>query len=1047
VTTPAPTGDEAKLLDYLKRMTVDLREARRRLQELDDAAHEPIAVVGIGCAYPGGASSPEELWHLLDTGADAVGDFPADRGWDLDALYDPDPDTPGACYTRHGAFLPDAASFDAPLFGITPKEALTIDPQQRLLLEHSWEAVERAGLDPRTLHGTRTGVFVGVMYNDYGARLRPVPDGYEGYIGSGSAASVASGRISYSLGLQGPALTVDTACSSSLVALHLACQALRRGECTAALAGGVTVMATPTVFTEFARQRGLSPDGRCRSFSADADGTGWAEGVGMLYLERLSDAVRAGRPVLAVLRGSAVNQDGASNGLTAPHGPSQERVLRDALADARLTPHDVDAVEAHGTATTLGDPIEGHAIQTVYGAGRDPERPLYLGSLKSNIGHSQAAAGVGGVIKMILALRHGVLPKTLHAQRPTPHIDWTSAAVRLLQEPVAWPRTDRPRRAGVSSFGISGTNAHVIVEEAPQAAETPQTSEAPETIEAPEATFAVPLSAHTPKALRAQAARLHAHLTARPTLKTADLAHALVTSRTLFDHRAVLLAPDHDALLQGLARLARGAGAPHLVRGAPDPAATSPTAVLFSGQGSQRPGMGRDLYHRFPAFADALDTACAALDPHLELPLHDVLFGTAQPQDLINRTAYTQAGVFAVEVALYRLLQRFGVTPGFVAGHSIGELTAAHVAGVWTLTDAARLVAARGRLMQALPEGGAMLAVQASAAELQPLLTGREHEIALAAENGPASVVVSGDTGPVRQLDAHWREHGRRTKRLQVSHAFHSPHMDAMLDDFHRVAKELTYHRPQLPIVSHLTGETSPQALLTPEYWVRHVREPVRFATGVRRLTAHGVTTFIEAGPDSVLTPMVAECLDGAPGEAVALSRRDRPEPEAFLAALARLHVRGTPVDWSAQSDGLTPARTELPTYPFQRRRYWLDEVAPTAPRTARGPAPRTAEDEQDPDADRTWTDRLTAAAPGDRHALILACVLEAAAEVTGADTPDAVPLHTPLLDLGFTSLMAVDLRNKVTRATGVDLPPTVVYDHPTFEAIASHVHALMSTD
>ncbi|MEH0554900.1 type I polyketide synthase [Streptomyces sp. B21-101] len=1059
MTTAAPTGDEAKLLDYLKRMTVDLREARRRVQELDDAAHEPIAVVGIGCAYPGAVASPDDLWRLLDTGADAVGDFPTDRGWDLDALYDPHPDTPGTCYTRNGAFLPDAASFDAPLFGITPKEALTIDPQQRLLLEHSWEAVERAGLDPRTLHGSRTGVFVGVMYNDYGARLRPVPDGYEGYIGSGSAASVASGRISYSLGLQGPALTVDTACSSSLVALHLACQALRRGECTAALAGGVTVMATPTVFTEFARQRGLSADGRCRSFSADADGTGWAEGVGMLYLERLSDAVRAGRPVLAVLRGSAVNQDGASNGLTAPHGPSQERVIRDALADARLTPHDIDAVEAHGTATTLGDPIEGHAIQSVYGTGRDPQRPLYLGSLKSNIGHSQAAAGIGGVIKMVLALRHGVLPKTLHAERPTPHIDWTATPVRLLQEPVDWPRTDRPRRAGVSSFGISGTNAHVIVEEAPQATPpqaTPPQATAPQAT-APETTapgtatpataFAVPLSAHTPKALRAQAARLGAHLTARPGLATGDVAHALVTSRTLFDHRAVLVAPGRDALLQGLDKLARGTGAPHTVRGAPDPAAKSPCAVLFSGQGSQRPGMGRDLYQRFPAFADALDTACAALDPHLELPLHDVLFGTAQPQDLINRTAYTQAGVFAVEVALYRLLERFGVTPGFVAGHSIGELTAAHVAGVWTLPDAARLVAARGRLMQALPEGGAMLAVQATAAELQPLLAGREHEIALAAENGPASVVVSGDTAAVQELDTHWREHGRRTKRLQVSHAFHSPHMDAMLDDFHRVAKELTYHRPQLPIISHLTGETSPEALLTPEYWVRHVREPVRFATGVRRLTAHGVTTFVEAGPDSVLTPMVAECLDGAPGDAVALSRRDQREPEAFLAALARLHVRGAAVDWAAQHDGQTAARAELPTYPFQRRRYWLDEVTPATPRTAHGPAPQDPTTDQDPDGDETWAARLAAAAPADRHALILTCVVEAAAEVMGADSPDTVPLGTPLLDLGFTSLMAVDLRNKVTQATGVDLPPTVVYDHPTFEAIASHAHALMSTD
>ncbi|MFD5505919.1 type I polyketide synthase [Streptomyces sp. NPDC127061] len=1065
--TSETAGEEARLLDYLKRMTIDLREARRRIQELEDAPHEPIAIVGMGCSYPGGVRSPEDLWDLVAAGTDAIGDFPTDRGWDLDALYDPDPDTPGTCYTRKGGFLPDAASFDAGLFGITPKEALTIDPQQRLLLEHSWEAVERAGIDPRTLHGSRTGVFVGVMYNDYGARLRPVPDGFEGYIGSGSAASVASGRISYCFGLQGPALTVDTACSSSLVSLHLACQALRRGECTAALAGGVTVMATPTVFTEFARQRGLSPDGRCRSFSGDADGTGWAEGVGVLYLERLSDALRANRPVLAVIRGSAVNQDGASNGLTAPNGPSQERVIRDALADARLTAPDIDAVEAHGTGTTLGDPIEGQAIQAVYGTGRAPGKPLLLGSLKSNIGHSQAAAGVGGVIKTVMALRNGVLPRTLHAENPTPHIDWTDGTVQLLREPAAWPRTQRPRRAGISSFGISGTNAHVIVEEAPDRPTRETPAAAPDAPKAPRAlkdaphaertggtvTVAWPVHARTPKALREQGNRLGTHIGRHHGPTPVDVACGLATGRTPFEHRAVLIGADRDELLHSLDRLARGSGAPHLVRGAPDPLAKAPYAVLFSGQGSQRPRMGLDLHRRFPVFAEALDDACAALDPHLETPLRDVLF--ADPPDTagapgrgpLDRTACTQAGIFAVGVAQYRLLERFGITPEFVAGHSIGELVAAHVAGVWTLEDAARLVAARGRLMQALPEGGAMLAVQAAAAEVEPQLAGREHEIALAAENGPASVVISGDPEAVREIGEHWHERGRRTKQLKVSHAFHSPHMDGMLDVFHTVAKELTYHRPHLRIMSHLTGETATDDLLTPEYWVRHVREPVRFAAGVHRLAELGVGTFIEAGPDSVLTPMVTECLTGTKGEAIALARRDQDEPTAFLTAMARIHVRGGTVDWSAQCDGMTVHPADLPTYPFQRRRYWLDEVAPATPRPTRTPTAATEPRDEDEELVETAAARLAAAAPEDRHPLILAAVLEAAAEVMGLDTADDIDTRAQLLEQGFTSLMAVDLRNRVMAATGVHLPATVAYDHPTFEAIASHVHSLMNTE
>ncbi|WP_367127398.1 type I polyketide synthase [Saccharothrix sp. HUAS TT1] len=997
-------GEDAKLLDYLKRVTLELGAARQRLREVEDRLHEPIAIVGMSCAYPGGVESPDDLWRLVEAGGDAVSGFPADRGWDLDGLFDADPDREGACYTEEGGFLSGFAAFDAGLFGITPREALSIDPQQRLLLEHSWQAVERAGIDPRRLRGSRTGVFAGVMYNDYGSRLRPPPPGFEGYLGSGSAPSVASGRVSYSLGLRGPAITVDTACSSSLVALHLACAALRRDECSLALAGGVTVMATPGVFVEFARQRGLAPDGRCKSFSATADGAGWAEGVGLLLLERLSDARRAGRRVLAVIRGSAVNQDGASSGLTAPSGPAQERVILDALGDARLTPADVDAVEAHGTGTTLGDPIEARALQAVYG--RDRDRPLWLGTLKSNIGHAQAAAGVGGVIKSVQALRHGVLPRTLHVVEPTPHVDWAGSPVELLREPVGWPRSDRPRRVGVSSFGISGTNAHLIVEEA--APEEATTSGA-------DGVVALPVAGRTPKALREQATRLLAHLEANPDVPLADVAHTLATGRTAFEHRAVVLGDDRGQVLRGLEELAGGGSAPQVVRGAPDPGAKAPVAFLFSGQGSQRPGMGERLHRAFPAFAAAFDEVCAHLDPHLPAPLRE-----AVADDRVDRTEFAQPAVFAVGVATHRLLERFGVTPDFVGGHSIGELVAAHVAGVFSLADACRLVAARGRLMQAAPAGGAMLAVQASEDEVLPLLTGR---IDLAAVNGPSSVVVSGDADAVAAFGERWRERGRRTRRLVVSHAFHSSHMDPVLDAFRRVAEDVTYHQPELPVVA---GDVT-----SPDHWVRHVRQPVRFAAAVDRLRERGVRTFVEVGADSVLAPMVAECLGGTSAEVVATARRDRPDVLAALTALARLHVRGGAVDWSAASAGRT---VELPTYAFQRRVYWLDAVAP-----ARPAKPERPERPEEPAAG------LADVPEADRRAALLALLLDLAAEVMGLESAAEVPTGTPLPELGFTSLMAVDLRNKAARAVGVDLPAALVYDHPTFDAMASYLDSLVT--
>ncbi|WP_420822749.1 type I polyketide synthase [Streptomyces atratus] len=911
-----------KLRDYLQRATADLRQVKRRLREAEAREHEPIAIIGMSCRYPGGVTSADELWDLVATGRDGITTFPVNRGWDVDGLYDPEPATPGRTYAREGGFLHDADRFDADFFKISPKDARETDPQQRLLLETSWEALEHAGVDPLALKGSLTGVFAGVVYHDYAT------DG-----GTGGLASVASGRISYTLGLQGPAVTVDTACSSSLVALDWAVKSLRSGECTLALVGGVTVMATPTSFVGFSQERGLAPDGRCKSFAAAADGTGWGEGVGMLVVERLADARRNGHPVLAVVRGSAVNSDGASNGLTAPNGPAQQRLIRQALAAAQLTADQVDAVEAHGTGTTLGDPIEAQALLATYGQDRPADQPLYLGSVKSNIGHAQAAAGVGGVIKMVQAIRHGILPRTLHVDEPTPAVDWSTGNISLLTEPLPWPDRGRPRRAAVSAFGLSGTNAHVIIEEAP-AHKDDTAPAAPVAVTSP--LTPVPLSARTAHALRDQATRLLGHLNTPELQGTSvrDLGYSLATTRAALDHRAVLLAAGRDELVQGLTALAAGDEADSPVRSCAEPAGL--TAFVFTGQGAQRLGMGRGLYEAFPVFREAFDGVLGELDGRLGCSLREVVWGG--DVDVLNGTMFAQAGLFAVETALFRLVESWGVRADVVAGHSIGEIVAAHVAGVLSLGDAAELVVARGRLMQALPVGGLMVAVEAAEGEVLPLLT---DEVGIAAVNGPSSVVVSGAEEGVLRVADHFAGLGRRTKRLTVSHAFHSPLMDPMLAEFGAAAGKLTYQAPRLPLVSNVTGRLAgPGDLTTPEYWVRHVREAVRFHDGVRALYAEGARVLIEIGPDAALTPMATDCLMDAPDVVCTPTlRRTRDEERTLLTAVGHAHARGTAVDWNAFFADRGARPVPLPTYAFQHRTYWAERVdAPQATDSAADP-------------------------------------------------------------------------------------------------------------
>ncbi|MFD0415268.1 type I polyketide synthase [Streptomyces sp. NPDC127108] len=1100
---------------YLKRVTADLHETRGRLRELEDAAGEPVAVVAMGCRFPGDVRSPEDLWDLVVSGTDAVAPFPEDRGWDVEHLYDPDPDRLGKTYAREGGFLADVASFDAGLFGVSPREALTLDPQQRLLLEVAWETFERAGLAPTRMRGSRTGVFVGTSSQEYALLLQSARETFEGY-STGFLASVLSGRLAYTFGLEGPAITVDTACSASLTALHLAAQSLRQGECSMALAGGASVMTTPGMFVEFSRQRGLATDGRCKAFAASADGTGWGEGVGLVLLERLSDARRNGHPVLAVVRGSAVNQDGASNGLTAPNGPSQQRVIRQALASARLSADLVDAVEAHGTGTSLGDPIEAQALLATYGQERSAERPLWLGSLKSNIGHTQAAAGVGGVIKTVMALRRGVLPPTLHVDEPTPHVDWSSGAVRLLTEARDWPRHEGPRRAGVSSFGISGTNAHVILEQSdddafPAPAPGPVAGPVPlaestggahgladdgvdgparevpdspvrEAVcgpapdaggdSAPDRAHPAPgplpwlITARSGRGLREQAARLRDHVRARPGLAPADVGHSLLVSRTHFDHRAVVLADDRDAYLAGLTAVAEGKSIPGVVQGvARDP---GKPVFVFPGQGAQWEGMAADLYRESKVFRERLGACAEAVAPHVDFSLVDVVRGVdgAAPLDRVD---VVQPALWAMMVSLAALWRSHGVEPGAVVGHSQGEIAAACVAGALSLEDGALIVARRSRLVaERLAGSGGMAFLALPVDRARDRLAEWGARLGVAAANAPSSVVVSGDAEALDELlDAAERE-GVRAIRVAVDYASHSAQVETLRDELLATLADIAPRTADIPFHSTVLGAEVDTSGLDAAYWYRNLRETVRFDATVRALLASGHRTYAEMSPHPVLAMSVQELIEnttggagtagaagaasapgaarvagsadtgspasgGAPGTVLTSLRRDEGHLARFLASVAEAHVQGVGVDWSARI-GPRARLVDLPTHAFQRRRYWPDALPGITP-----------VHEADDSAASVFRRRLAELPDGGKERLALETVCEHAAAVLNLASPGDVDVTRAFTDLGFVSLTAMELRNRLTTATGVRLSPAAVFDHPTAEKLSAHLLACLT--
>lgn len=983
--------------------------------------NEPVAVIGVGCRFPGDIDGPERLWDFLTEKKCAITAYP-DRGF-----------TNAGTFAESGGFLKDVAGFDNRFFDIPPDEALRMDPQQRLLLEVSWEALEHAGIIPESLRLSRTGVFVGVSSTDY-VRLVSASAQQKSTIwdNTGGSSSIIANRISYFLDIQGPSIVIDTACSSSLVAVHLACRSLSTWDCDIALVGGTNVLISPEPWGGFREARILSQTGCCHAFDKSADGMVRGEGCGVIVLQRLSDARLEGRRILAILTGSAVNQDGKSNGIMAPNPSAQIGVLENACKSARVDPLEIGYVEAHGTGTSLGDRIEAHALGMVFGRKRPGSGPLMIGSIKPNIGHLEGAAGIAGLIKAVLMVERGSLLPSGGFTEPNPAIPFTELGLRVVDELQEWPVVaGRPRRAGVSSFGFGGTNAHVIVEEAGSVGADTVSGRA-DVGGSGGGVVAWVISGKTASALAAQAGRLGRYVRARPALDVVDVGYSLVSTRSVFDHRAVVVGQTRDELLAGLAGVVAGRPEAGVVCGVGKPAGK--TAFVFAGQGSQWLGMGSELYAAYPVFAEALDAVVDELDRHLRYPLRDVIWG--HDQDLLNTTEFAQPALFAVEVALYRLLMSWGVRPGLVLGHSVGELAAAHVAGALCLPDAAMLVAARGRLMQALPAGGAMFAVQAREDEVAPMLG---HDVSIAAVNGPASVVISGAHDAVSAIADRLRGQGRRVHRLAVSHAFHSALMEPMIAEFTAVAAELSVGLPTIPVISNVTGQLVADDFASADYWARHIRAVVRFGDSVRSAHCAGASRFIEVGPGGGLTSLIEASLADAQIVSVPTLRKDRPEPVSVMTAAAQGFVSGMGLDWASVFSGYRPKRVELPTYAFQHQKFWLAPAPSVSDPTAAGQI-GASDGGAELLASSGFAARLAGRSADEQLAAAIEVVCEHAAAVLGRDGAAGLDAGQAFADSGFNSLSAVELRNRLTAVTAVTLPATAIFDHPTPTELAQYL-------